>query len=196
MDVRLHKRKINVLNTTDGLNHARATAINSAALDKINIHFEVRIKDVLRRSSQTTDPAYGKWGRPWGKDEYLSGTICLAQLWNNLLKGLFTEVLDDCLSTVNLIWEKERAISLIRYVVPYQLPVHDTYLTIIWCQARSRISLLIKQGLSPRDKGRNRWRYIHILYDWRLSKFLSTGRSSVERIEHERPKYVFGGVHW
>lgn len=41
----------------------------------------------------------------------------------SFLKGCsFTEVLDDYLATVNTIWEKEKSVSLIRYVFIYFTP--------------------------------------------------------------------------
>lgn len=76
MDVRMHhKRKdpLNVLNTTGGLIHARSNNTNNLSYNKINVHCEVRLKDGVRRTSTQTDPGYGKWGRPWSKDAYLSG---------------------------------------------------------------------------------------------------------------------------
>ncbi|KAG6907096.1 hypothetical protein DXG01_010545 [Tephrocybe rancida] len=46
--------------------------------------------------SASVDPTFGRSGRPWGKEEYL------------------TEVVDDSLKTLNQIWEKDHPISLIR----------------------------------------------------------------------------------
>lgn len=75
MDVRVNKKKVGPLNTTAGLNYARAGNVIAISIDKIQVQIEVRVKDLSKRSSQTTDPSFGKWGRPWGKDEYLSGKI-------------------------------------------------------------------------------------------------------------------------
>jgi hypothetical protein len=69
------KKKVNILNTTAGLNHVCTGTANTPAIDKIQIQIEVHVKDVTKQSSQTTDPAFGKWGRPWGKDDYLSGVL-------------------------------------------------------------------------------------------------------------------------
>ncbi|KAF8664631.1 hypothetical protein AX14_006707 [Amanita brunnescens Koide BX004] len=96
LDIHLKKTK-NPLHTTAGLNQARAsTAATAAALDRIQIHIEVCVKGSSKRDQMSMDPSFGKWGRPWAKEAFIS------------------KVLDDSLATVNLTWEKERGISLIR----------------------------------------------------------------------------------
>lgn len=74
MDVRIHKKKPNPLHTTAALNQARASVSTLAAVDKISVSVEVRIKDVAKRTSMSTDPTFGKWARLWEKDVYLSRT--------------------------------------------------------------------------------------------------------------------------
>lgn len=73
MDVRVNKKKANPLLTTAGLNHARASGNIPATIDKIQVHMEVRVRDGTKRTSQSTDPNFGKWGLLWDREAYLSG---------------------------------------------------------------------------------------------------------------------------
>ena len=72
MDVRINKKKTNPLHTTAALNHARASVSTLAAADKISVSVEVRVKDVAKRISMSTDPTFGKWARLWEKNVFLS----------------------------------------------------------------------------------------------------------------------------
>lgn len=72
MNVRINKKKTNLLHTTAALNHARASVSTLAAADKILVSVEVRVKDVAKRISMSTDPTFGKWARLWEKNVFLS----------------------------------------------------------------------------------------------------------------------------
>ncbi|KAF8056186.1 kinase-like domain-containing protein [Lyophyllum atratum] len=110
MDARVTKKKTNPLHTTAALNSARASVSTTAASDKIQVSVEVRVKDVSKRSSMSTDPTFGRWGRPWAKDDYLS------------------EVLDDSLKCANSVWEKEKPVSLIRQEVEFRFANNKVFL--------------------------------------------------------------------
>ena len=73
LDVRLKKTK-SPLHTTAGLNQARAsTTAAAAALDRIQIHVEVHVKQSSKRDQMSMDLSFGKWGRPWAKEAFISG---------------------------------------------------------------------------------------------------------------------------
>lgn len=104
MDVRIRKGP-GPLHTTGGLSTAKASM--NTGENKIFITAECRIKSTAKKDQKTTDPDCGTWGRPWAKEDYLSGTEYFFSLSMFVVcpKPIrILEVLDDYLRTLNASW--------------------------------------------------------------------------------------------
>ena len=78
VDARMNKQgPPPTLHTTSGLSAAK-TNNNPTNENKIFISLECRLKSASRREQNYTDPDCGRWGKPWAKDDYLSGKTFLA----------------------------------------------------------------------------------------------------------------------
>ncbi|KAG6834272.1 hypothetical protein H0H93_010744, partial [Arthromyces matolae] len=102
------RKQTNPLHTTSGLNAARSNLASQTPSDKIWIQIEARVNDGSKRKGASTDPMFGRSGRAWGREEFLSAKYLLQQ--QSLLS--VSEVLADSLRTINIVWEKHHSISL------------------------------------------------------------------------------------
>ena len=105
------------LHTTAGLSNAKSNNTPTGE-NKIFISVECRVKSSSKRGQGGTDPDCGSWGKPWAKEDYLSGHILsFSQLSGALTHHLFTEVLDDALNTLNAHWAKTHGMPLQRLIL-------------------------------------------------------------------------------
>lgn len=74
-DARLNKQpapKPPSIHTTAGLTTARVNNTPTGE-NKVFIRVECRIKSNLKREQNSTDADCGRWGKPWSKEDYLTG---------------------------------------------------------------------------------------------------------------------------
>lgn len=78
-DARLNKQPAPnppALHTTAGLTTARANNTPTGE-NKVFITVECRIKSNLKREQNSTDSDCGRWGKPWLKEDYLTGNASI-----------------------------------------------------------------------------------------------------------------------
>jgi len=111
-EARIHKQPAASIHTTAALMAARIN--NTPTGDtKIFITVECRLKSSMKREQKTTSEDCGRWGKPWSKEDYLSGTV--PHLFSEItLTTSYTEVLDDSLVTLNSHWSKLYGMGLER----------------------------------------------------------------------------------
>jgi hypothetical protein len=74
-DARLNKQPSQspaVIHTTVGLSTACVNNMPTGE-NKIFIAVECRVKSSIKREQNSTDADYDRWGKPWSKEDYLSG---------------------------------------------------------------------------------------------------------------------------
>lgn len=75
LDVHMNKLPLaHALHTTAGLSNAKSNNAPTGE-NKVFISVECSIKSSAKRGQGGTDPDCGSWGKPWSKDDYLSGHI-------------------------------------------------------------------------------------------------------------------------
>ena len=77
VDARMNKQGLPpTIHTTSGLSAAKANN-NPTSENKIFISIECHLKSSSHHEQNNTDADCGHWGKPWGKDDYLSGKTFL-----------------------------------------------------------------------------------------------------------------------
>jgi hypothetical protein len=74
-DARLNKQPVPspmAIHTTAGLSTARVNNTPTGE-NKVFIAVECRVKSSVKREQNSTDADCGRWGKPWSKEDYLSG---------------------------------------------------------------------------------------------------------------------------